>query len=128
MSREAHSMNLQKNAGAEETFEVRKVDVRYLGQGHELTIPINPGKLSTKDVEDLREKFEELYHQIYGLNLPELVKVYNRSDLSAGQSIHGLCVIQEPETTVIVPQGFIGWMNPFGHIILEDQNKKSIDV
>jgi len=37
-------------------------------------------------------------------------------------------VIQEPETTVIVPQGFIGWMNPLGHIILEDQNKKSIDV
>ena len=177
MSREAHSMNLQKNAGAEETFEVRKVDVRYLGQGHELTIPINPGKLSTKDVEDLREKFEELYHQIYGLNLPEMeveaiswsvtvksaeattihknsegmdqtepesiglrevfdtnlerveqAKVYNRSDLSAGQSIQGLSVIQESETTVIVPQGFMGWMNPFDHIILEDQNKKSIDV
>ncbi|MGA0294405.1 MAG: hydantoinase/oxoprolinase family protein [bacterium] len=177
MSREAHSMNLQQNAGSEETVEERKVDVRYLGQGHELTIPINPGKLSTKDVEDLREKFEELYHQIYGLNLPEMeveaiswsvtvkspeattsqtnsegmdqtepepiglrevfdtnlerveqAKVYNRSDLCAGQSIHGLCVIQEPETTVIVPQGFIGWMNPLGHIILEDQNKKSIDV
>ena len=177
MSREAHSMNLQQNAGPEETVEERKVDVRYLGQGHELTIPINPGKLSTKDVEELREKFEELYHQIYGLNLPEMeveaiswsvtvkspeattiqknsegmdqtvpesigfrevfdtnlerveqAKVYNRSDLCAGQSIHGLCVIQEPETTVIVPQGFMGWMNPLGHIILEDQNKKSIDV
>ena len=177
MSREAHSMNLQQNAGSEETVEERKVDVRYLGQGHELTIPINPGKLSTKDVEELREKFEELYHQIYGLNLPEMeveaiswsvtvkspeattsqtnsegmdqtepepiglrevfdtnlerveqAKVYNRSDLCPGQSIHGLCVIQEPETTVIVPQGFIGWMNPLGHIILEDQNKKSIDV
>ena len=177
MSREAHSMNLQQNAESEETVEERKVDVRYLGQGHELTIPINPGKLSTKDVEELREKFEELYHQIYGLSLPEMeveaiswsvtvkspeattsqknsegmdqtvpeaiglrevfdtnlerveqAKVYNRSDLCAGQSIHGLCVIQEPETTVIVPQGFIGWMNPLGHIILEDQNKKSIDV
>ena len=177
MSREAHSMNLQQNAGSEETVEERKVDVRYLGQGHELTIPINPGKLSTKDVEELREKFEELYHQIYGLNLPEMeveaiswsvtvkspeattsqknsegmdqtepesiglrevfdtnlerveqAKVYNRSDLCAGQSIHGLSVIQEPETTVIVPQGFMGWMNPLGHIILEDQNKKSIDV
>ena len=177
MSREAHSMNLHQNAGSEETVEERKVDVRYLGQGHELTIPINPGKLSTKDVEELREKFEELYHQIYGLNLPEMeveaiswsvtvkspeattiqknsegmdqtvpeaiglrevfdtnlerveqAKVYNRSDLCAGQSIHGLCVIQEPETTVIVPQGFMGWMNPLGHIILEDQNKKSIDV
>jgi len=177
MSREAHSMNLQQNAGPEQTVEEKKVDVRYLGQGHELTIPINPGKLSTNDVEELREKFEELYHQIYGLNLPEMeveaiswsvtvkspeattihknsegmdqtepesiglrevfdtnqerleqAKVYNRSDLCAGQSIHGLCVIQEPETTVIVPQGFIGWMNPFGHIILEDQNKKSIDV
>ena len=177
MSREAHSMNLQQNAGSEETVEERKVDVRYLGQGHELTIPINPGKLSTKDVEELREKFEELYHQIYGLNLPEMeveaiswsvtvkspeattiqknsegmdqtvpeaiglrevfdtnlerveqAKVYNRSDLCPGQSIHGLCVIQEPETTVIVPKGFIGWMNPLGHIILEDQNKKSIDV
>ena len=177
MSREAHSMNLHQNAGSEETVEERKVDVRYLGQGHELTIPINPGKLSTKDVEELREKFEELYHQIYGLNLPEMeveaiswsvtvkspeattihknsecmdqtepesiglrevfdtnlerlehAKVYNRSDLSAGQSIHGLCVIQEAETTVIVPQGFMGWMNPLGHIILEDQNKKSIDV
>ena len=177
MSREAHSMNLQQNAGSEETVEERKVDVRYLGQGHELTIPINPGKLSTKDVEELREKFEELYHQIYGLNLPEMeveaiswsvtvkspeattiqknsegmdqtvpeaiglrevfdtnlerveqAKVYNRSDLCAGQSIHGLCVIQEPETTIIVPQDFMGWMNPMGHIILEDQNKKSIDV
>ena len=177
MSREAHSMNLHQNAGSEETVEERKVDVRYLGQGHELTIPINPGKLSTKDVEELREKFEELYHQIYGLNLPEMeveaiswsvtvkspeattiqknsegmdqtvpeaiglrevfdtnlerveqAKVYNRSDLCPGQSIHGLCVIQEPETTVIVPQGFMGWMNPMGHIILEDQNKKSIDV
>ena len=177
MSREAHSMNLHQNAGPEETFEERKVDVRYLGQGHELTIPINPWKLSTKDVEELREKFEELYHQIYGLNLPEMeveaiswsvtvkspeattiqknsegmdqtvpeaiglrevfdtnlerveqAKVYNRSDLCAGQSIHGLCVIQEPETTIIVPQGFMGWMNPMGHIILEDQNKKSIDV
>ena len=177
MSLEAHSMNLQQNAGSEETVEERKVDVRYLGQGHELTIPINPGKLSTKDVEELREKFEELYHQIYGLNLPEMeveaiswsvtvkspevttiqknsegmdqtvpeaiglrevfdtnlerveqAKVYNRSDLCPGQSIHGLCVIQEPETTVIVPQGFMGWMNPMGHIILEDQNKKSIDV
>ena len=177
MSREAHSMNLHQNAGSEETVEERKVDVRYLGQGHELTIPINPGKLSTKDVEELREKFEELYHQIYGLNLPEMeveaiswsvtvkspeattsqtnsegmdqtepepiglrevfdtnlerleqAKVYNRSDLCPGQSIHGLCVIQEPETTVIVPQGFMGWMNPLGHIILEDQNKKSIDV
>ncbi|MGB1855419.1 MAG: hydantoinase/oxoprolinase family protein [bacterium] len=177
MSREAHSMNLQQNAESEETVEERKVDVRYLGQGHELTIPINPGKLSTKDVEELREKFEELYHQIYGLNLPEMeveaiswsvtvkspeattiqtnsegldqtvpepiglrevfdtnlerveqAKVYNRSDLCAGQSIHGLCVIQEPDTTVIVPQGFMGWMNPLGHIILEDQNKKSIDV
>ena len=177
MSREAHSMNLQQNAGFEETVEDRKVDVRYLGQGQELTIPINPGKLSTKDVEELREKFEELYHQIYGLNLPEMeveaiswsvtvkspeattiqknsegmdqtepesiglrevfdtnlerveqAKVYNRNDLCLGQSIHGLCVIQEPETTVIVPQGFMGWMNPLGHIILEDQNKKSIDV
>ncbi|MCH2291406.1 MAG: hydantoinase/oxoprolinase family protein [SAR324 cluster bacterium] len=177
MSREAHSMNLQQNAGSEETVEERKVDVRYLGQGHELTIPINPGKLSRKDVEELREKFEELYHQIYGLNLPEMeveaiswsvtvksteattiqknsegmdqtvpesiglrdvfdtnlerveqAKVYNRSDLCAGQSIHGLCVIHEHETTVIVLQGFIGWMNPLGHIILEDQNKKSIDV
>ena len=177
MSAEAHSMNLHQNAGSEETVEERKVDVRYLGQGHELTIPINPGKLSTKDVEELREKFEELYHQIYGLSLPEMeveaiswsvtvkspeattsqknsegmdqtvpeaiglrevfdtnlerveqAKVYNRSDLCPGQSIHGLCVIQEPETTVIVPQGFIGWMNPLGHIILEDQNKKSIDV
>ena len=177
MSREANSMNLRQNAGSEETVEERKVDVRYLGQGHELTIPINPGKLSTKDVEELREKFEGLYYQIYGLNLPEMeveaiswsvtvkspeattiqtnsegvdqtepepiglrevfdtnlerleqAKAYNRSDLCAGQSIHGLSVIQEPETTVIVPQGFIGWMNPFGHIILEDQNKKSIDV
>jgi N-methylhydantoinase A/acetone carboxylase, beta subunit len=170
-------MNLQQNAGSEETFEERKVDVRYLVQGHELTIPINPGEISTKDAEELREKFEGLYHQIYGLNLPEmeveaiswsvtvkspeatiihknsedmdqtvpesigirevfdtnlerfeLAKVCNRSDLCAGQSIHGLCVIQEPETTVIVPQGFMGWMNPLGHIILEDQNKKSIDV
>ena len=70
----------------------------------------------------LREVFDTTQERL------EQAKVYNRSDLYAVQSIHGLCVIQEPETTVIVPQGFMGWMNPLGHIILEDQNKKSIDV
>ena len=71
---------------------------------------------------DLREVFDTTQERL------EQAKVYNRNDFCAGQSIHGLCVIQEPETTVIVPQGFMGWMNPFGHIILEDQNKKTIDV
>ena len=70
----------------------------------------------------LREVFDTNLERV------EQSKVYNRSDLCPGQSIHGLSVIQEQETTVIVPQGFIGWMNPLGHIILEDQNKKSIDV
>ena len=70
----------------------------------------------------LREVFDTTQERL------EQAKVYNRSDLSAGQSIQGLSVIQEAETTVILPQGFMGWMNPLGHIILEDQNKKSIDV
>ena len=176
MGREARSLTLQENALSEEMKEERKVDVRYLGQGHELKISLPERKLTVNDAWTLREQFEKLYLEIYGLTLPDMevegiswsvtVKteevmtegddqisvqtppepagnrdvfdtqsgkiqnalVYLRDHFNPGQSVQGLSVIQEAETAVIIPEGFVAFMNPQGHIILDDQNKKAPDV
>ncbi len=52
--------------------ESRAVDVRYLGQGHELSIPLPARALTEADIPTLRATFEERYRVQYGLSIPGL--------------------------------------------------------
>jgi N-methylhydantoinase A len=52
--------------------EARAVDVRYLGQGHELSIPLPARALTPADIPALRATFEERYRAQYGLSIPGL--------------------------------------------------------
>lgn len=52
--------------------EQRIVDLRYLGQGHELRIEVPNRTLTRQDLDDLRQRFEAQYLGIYGVTLPDL--------------------------------------------------------
>jgi N-methylhydantoinase A len=45
------------------------LDMRYAGQGHELTISVTPGAFEKRDVDAIRREFETEYRRRYGLAL-----------------------------------------------------------
>lgn len=47
----------------------RIADLRYVGQGHEIRIPLPAGTLDASHGAQLRSAFEKLYRQIYGVTL-----------------------------------------------------------
>ena len=56
----------------QQTLELeRRVELRYLGQGHELSIELPSGQLQQTDLLGLRTRFESMYSQVYGLTMPE---------------------------------------------------------
>jgi N-methylhydantoinase A len=47
--------------------DIRRVDMRYVGQGHEIPIALPSRPLRTEDLRDLQTAFETRYRQQYGL-------------------------------------------------------------
>ncbi len=45
-------------------------DCRYVGQGHEIRVPVPAKKLGAADGAKLKAEFERLYEQVYGLRIP----------------------------------------------------------
>ncbi|MBM3549670.1 MAG: hydantoinase/oxoprolinase family protein [Alphaproteobacteria bacterium] len=68
---EAHRV-VAAGAGDAPLSETRLVDVRYVGQGHELPMVLPNRALGADDLPDLRRRFEDRYRQIYGLALPQM--------------------------------------------------------
>jgi N-methylhydantoinase A len=63
---------VEAGAGGAPLVEARLVDLRYVGQGHELPMSLPERALLKGDLVGLRERFEERYRQIYGLHLPAM--------------------------------------------------------
>jgi len=49
---------------------VREADMRYVGQGHEVTVPLPQEALSTGDIPSLERSFNEIYAARYGYSDP----------------------------------------------------------
>ncbi len=62
---------VKQGAGANPIAFHQTVDIRYVGQGHELTVPLQAAEVTKADMTDLRRSFETLYDQVYGLTMPD---------------------------------------------------------
>ncbi len=62
---------VREGAGLHELLHERLVELRYLGQGHELSIDLPVATLRADDLPHLRHQFEVLYEKIYGLTMPD---------------------------------------------------------
>lgn len=72
MAAEARDIVTPGAPGAE--FDVtREVDLRYVGQGHELTVRVPLGEIGDNEVGGLIAAFEEQYRAHYGLIIPDMV-------------------------------------------------------
>lgn len=58
--------------GSEEAQRSRIVDMRYVGQGHEIRVALPDRPLEPCDGAGLRAAFEALYEKIYGLTIPSM--------------------------------------------------------
>jgi len=51
---------------------VRAADMRYVGQGHEITVPLPDGAVDDAFFAEVRRRFDALYARLYGRSIPDL--------------------------------------------------------
>ncbi len=61
-----------RGAPGEPTEETRTAFMRYLGQGHEVPVPLPVRTWQASDTALIRDAFEEAYERLYGRIIPEL--------------------------------------------------------
>jgi N-methylhydantoinase A len=71
LRKEAHAVVAEGVPGAA-LSETRIVDLRYVGQGHELRLTLPNRRLAAADVADIRARFETQYRQVYGLAIERM--------------------------------------------------------
>ena len=150
----------------ERTHGVWSLDLRYLGQSFELTVPVSADDVADESGTALRRRFHASYFQVYGftdeaadlevLNLrataigvtrkPAVAapraaaagpspparerrvfldgrwlaaRVVDRDTLAAGASLEGPAIIEQYDTTVLVPPGFTVTLDRNGNLIGE---------
>ncbi|MBT5918684.1 MAG: hydantoinase/oxoprolinase family protein [Alphaproteobacteria bacterium] len=72
MSQEARSVVEDGATDPDDLFETRIVELRYVGQGHELRVPLPDRNLTGDDAAGLRREFERLNKTIYGLAIEDM--------------------------------------------------------
>lgn len=70
MSREARAVVAQGAGGESGLTEERHAHMRYLGQGHEIVVPLPEGALAAGDGETLADAFDVEYARLYGRTIP----------------------------------------------------------
>jgi len=149
----------------------RVVDMRYIGQGHELQLALPQGPLHADDARRLRAEFEKLYGSIYGVTMPDqdvefvtwsvtvsapsdapvpakpvqkraapppgstrdvyepalgrmtAFAVYQRGDLEPGCELAGPALIEEGQTTTVVPASFTLSVDGAGYLVMESRDE-----
>ena len=86
-SMEAEGTAILENSGVDETEIVhkREVDMRYVGQGHEIRVPLPNELLSAQDSDALKTRFEAVYQELYErLGPPVRIEILNWRVVSSG--------------------------------------------
>jgi N-methylhydantoinase A len=144
---------------------VRSVDARYLGQGYELTVPVEARSFDAETLGRVRARFDEIYGARYGYSNPgepvEAVTwklsvsagaprvalpkapasatvepgrghrkayfpevpgyldcpVYDRYALAAGTKLTGPAIVEERESTTVLPPGVTAHVDEYGSLI-----------
>ena len=168
----ATATDVVRRAVSEGALAIRRVvDVRYIGQGHELQLALPEGALRAEDARRLRGEFETLYGSIYGVTMPDQdvefvtwsvtvsapsdsplpakpvqkqrapaararrhvyeaalgrmaeFAVYQRGDLEPGYELPGPALIEEGQTTTVVPASFTLHVDGAGYLVMESRDE-----
>jgi N-methylhydantoinase A len=165
----AQGTEVVREAGAARTTSVaRSADMRYVGQGYELSVPFPEGPIGGRTGATLREAFDRVYAHRYGysdaraavelvtvsvtvtgagpeVRLPEQrpgtrdpaearkpdrpayfpetrgyvqCAVYDRARLPVGARVEGPAVVEEPESTTVLPPGSTAEVDPWANLLV----------
>ncbi len=159
---------IEESSGAPPSRLERGVDLRYVGQGYEVTVPVPSGELDPADLKSVRVAFEREYELRYGFTSPDQVveattwkvtaygpqsvlelprmeggvhdvadavrevrpayfpelggfadtPVYDRYRLFAGAEIHGPAIVEERESTTVIPPELAAVCDEFGNLVV----------
>ncbi|MDE0376133.1 MAG: hydantoinase/oxoprolinase family protein [bacterium] len=70
MEREGTDLLVESGAGPDEITHTRTADIRYVGQGHEIRVPIPDGTLTVRQRPTIYEEFDRVYQSLYGREGP----------------------------------------------------------
>jgi N-methylhydantoinase A len=168
----AAATDVVRRAVPEDDLGIRRVvDLRYIGQGHELQLALPDGALQSEDARRLRGQFETLYGSIYGVTMPDQdvefvtwsvtvsapadaplaakpvqkhaappprsrrdvyepalgrmtpFAVYQRGELEPGYELAGPALIEEGQTTTVVPASFTLHVDGAGYLVMESRDE-----
>ncbi len=72
LQRQGTELLTKSGAAPHEITHTRSVDIRYIGQGHEVRVPVPGGILDSEDQHMLHQGFERVYRSLYGRSGPDV--------------------------------------------------------
>jgi N-methylhydantoinase A len=103
MAREGRAVLEQSGLSSSDIHYERTADMRYVGQGHEVSVPLPEGRLNEKHLENIQSGFEQVYRSLYGRKGPDVpLEVINWRVVASGPT---------PETDFCFPRETNGRAN-----------------
>lgn len=85
MSAEGLQILLASGLSPAEVSYLRSADMRYMGQGHEVSVPVPDGRLDSGQFHEIQAGFEKVYEHLYGRKVPNVpVEVINWRVVASG--------------------------------------------
>jgi len=85
MAREGRAVLERSGLSASEISYRYSADMRYVGQGHEVSVPLPNGRLEERHLPQVTETFEQIYRTLYGRKGPDVpLEVINWRVVTSG--------------------------------------------
>ena len=72
LERQGTELLIASGAASDEITHTRSVDIRYIGQGHEVRVPVSGGALHAGHRQALHQAFDRVYRSLYGRSGPDV--------------------------------------------------------
>ncbi|MEL7566610.1 MAG: hydantoinase/oxoprolinase family protein [Dehalobacterium sp.] len=99
MEAEAKKIFVEQNIAPENIVFMRTADLRYIGQEHAVTTPVQGGEVTLETVNHTRKSFDQIHHQHYTFSMEEAAAEFVNFNLT----VFG--VVKKPEIKRIAPVG-----------------------
>lgn len=100
MEVEGQALLEQSGVPPEDIIHRRQADIRYVGQGHEIPVPLPPSQLSSRSISTIINSFEEVYRRLYERLSPSVpVEILNWRVISSSPAPRIRLQVDEEQQT-----------------------------
>lgn len=104
MAAEGQALLEAAGVPAEQIRHQREADIRYVGQGHEIRVPLLPGEVNSGSIPAIVSAFEEVYRRLYErLSQSVPLEVINWRVISSGPQPEVRLQVGATEHTAVQP-------------------------